>query len=82
MKLKEGTTNTYYIDIPGTVVFSGIILALEQRGVDTGEFKQSIDITTNLPSKPGNYVVHVDWNANWQQNPGGTWCFVASIVAA
>lgn len=78
MTLKEGTTNTYYIEIEASVELDGIIVTLEQNG----EFKQSIDITENLPTVAGNYVVNVDWSANWEQNSGGTWCFVASIVAA
>ena len=51
MTLKEG--NTYYYEVDATVKLEGIIVAFEQDG----QFKQSVDVTANLPTVAGKYEV-------------------------
>ena len=51
MTLKEG--NTYYYEVDATVKLEGIIVAFEQDG----QFKQSVEVTANLPTVAGKYEV-------------------------
>lgn len=66
---------TYYLQIDTSVVIDGMIIILDQGS----EVKQSIDITTGLPTTAGEYEIVVDWNANWQENSSGVWCFYAEL---
>ena len=61
MTLKEGTTATYYIEVDASITLEGVIIAFEQ----SGQFKQSVDVTANLPTKAGKYEVvstYSDWS--------------------
>lgn len=69
--------STYYIELSTSIVFDGIIIIFDQGN----EVKQSLDITTNLPSSAGEYIISVDWNASWKTNGSGVYCFEASIAA-
>ncbi len=69
--------STYYIELSTEIVLDGIIIIFDQGN----EVKQSLDITTNLPSSAGEYIISVDWNASWKTNGSGVYCFEASIAA-
>ena len=61
MTLKDGTTSTYYYEVDASIKLDGIIIAFEQ----SGQFKQSVDVTANLPTKEGKYEVistYSDWS--------------------
>lgn len=63
MTLDSGST--YYIEVDTSFDFSGIIIIFDQGG----QVKQSVDITTGLPTAAGNYTINGsyesgDWNGN------------------
>lgn len=66
---------TYYLQIDTSVVIDGMIIILDQGS----EVKQSIDITTGLPTTAGEYEIVVDWDADWQKNSSDVWCFYAEL---
>ena len=68
---------TYYIDLDASITFDGMIIIFDQGS----DVKKSLDITENLPTSAGNYIINVDWNAPWQEYAKDDWRFVASISA-
>lgn len=74
MSLKE--ENTYYIDLPISITFDGIIIIFDQGN----DVKQSIDIVgSQLPTERGNYEIVVDWSQEWVKITDELYCFNAII---
>ncbi len=63
----DSSTGRYYIDIDATAKLEGIIIIFNQKD-DKGaeQIKQSVDITTNLPTGAGTYLITGEWSAAWQ----------------